>query len=87
MANQERGEFRQYVESDGNRADLYFSARTSALMGVAVLAAALVTGSELLFLSGAMIFGAGLVLVVFFLRGYLEWRAYCRRLPPSVSGA
>ena len=82
-----RGEFRRYVESDGNREDLYFSVRTSTLMGVAMLAAGLVFVIEFLLLSGVIMVAIGLVLFVFLLDDYLGWRAYHRKLArPSVTG-
>ena len=82
-----RGEFRRYIESDGNREDLYFSVRTSTLMGVVMLAAGLVFGIEFLLLSGVIMVAIGLVLFMFLLDDYLGWRAYHRKpARPSVTG-
>ncbi len=86
MTDQTRGGLGRYIESDGNRADLYFSARTSTLIGAIILVADLFASSGLLLLSGVIILAVGLALFAFFLKGYLGWRAYQRRLPQPRSG-
>ena len=62
------------------REDLYFSARTSTLMGVVILTAGLVFGIEFLLLSGVIMVAIGLVLFVFLLDDYLRWKSYHRKI-------
>ena len=82
------GEFHQYVEANlgggsSTREDLYFSARTSTLMGVVILIAGLVFGIEFLLLSGVIMVAIGLVLFVFLLDDYLRWKSYHRKIAVS----
>ena len=83
-----RGEFRRYIEADlgggsSPREDLYFSAKTSTLMGVVALVAGIAFRVGFLLLSGIVIVGIGLVLFVFLLDDFLRWRSYQRKAATS----